>query len=120
MDIFHCDYCGQLVFFESTECVHCGHRLAFLPDAGRMGSLDSAADGTWELATAHVEYRLCANYSAYNVCNWAVDASDANPLCLSCRLTRIIPNLQVVGHREMWCRLEVAKRRSDPPRALSS
>jgi hypothetical protein len=114
MDVFHCDHCGQLVFFENTDCVQCGHRLAFLPNAGRMGSLDSAADGAWHPAgadTAPGMYRLCANYTDYNVCNWAVDASDANPLCLSCRLTRTIPSLDTAGHRELWCRLEVAKRR---------
>jgi hypothetical protein len=114
MDIFHCESCGQLVFFENTQCVQCGHRLAYLPDAEQMGSLESVADGLWHSAGtdgAGTEYRLCANYTAYDVCNWAVDASDANPLCLSCRLTRTIPDLDTAGHREAWCRLEVAKRR---------
>ncbi len=32
-------------------------------------------------------------------------------LCLSCRLTRVIPDLDVAGHRDAWYRLEVAKRR---------
>ena len=113
MDIFHCDYCGQLVFFENTQCGQCGHLLAYLPDAGQMSSLESLADGLWRptAAEARTEYRLCANYTAYNVCNWAVHASDANLLCLSCRLTRTIPDLNTAGHREAWCRLEVAKRR---------
>jgi hypothetical protein len=60
---------------------------------------------------ARTEYRLCANYTAYDVCNWAVSASDGNPLCLSCRLTRVIPDLDAAGHRQAWYRLEVAKRR---------
>jgi len=114
MDIFHCDHCGQLVSFESPRCLGCGHWLAYLPDAGQMGSLESLADGLWhapEADGARTEYRLCANYTAYDVCNWAVNASDENPLCLSCRLTRVIPDLDVAGHREAWYRLEVAKRR---------
>ena len=34
-----------------------------------------------------------------------------NRLCLSCRLTRIIPELSQPGNKEAWYRLEVAKRR---------
>jgi hypothetical protein len=114
MKIFHCDNCGQLVFFENIQCMQCGHRLAYLPDAGRMGALESIADGLWQSHAADAgstKYRLCANYAAYDICNWAVDASDTNPLCLSCRLTRVIPDLDAAGHRDAWYRLEVAKRR---------
>jgi hypothetical protein len=114
MDIFHCDNCGHLLFFENTQCVHCGRRLAYLPDVGQMGSLESSADSIWHSSgtdAAPTEYRLCSNYTAYDVCNWAVNASDGNPLCSSCRLTRVIPDLDAAGHREAWYRLEVAKRR---------
>jgi hypothetical protein len=112
MDIFHCDHCGQPVFFENTTCVQCGHRLAYLPDVGQMGSLESLAEGLWHSpAATGTEYRLCANYTSYDVCNWAVKASDENPLCLSCRLSRVIPDLDAAGHHEAWYRLEVAKRR---------
>ena len=112
MDIFRCDHCGHLVSFENSECLRCGYRLAYLPDVGQMGSLESLADGRWHApAASGSEYRLCANYSAYDVCNWAVNASDGNPLCISCRLTRVIPDLDAQGHRAAWYRLEVAKRR---------
>ncbi len=75
MDIFHCDHCGQPVFFENTTCVQCGHRLDYLPDAGQMGSLESLAEGLWHSpAATGTEYRLCANYTSYDVCNWAVKA----------------------------------------------
>lgn len=56
-------------------------------------------------------YRLCANYSQNQVCNWAVPADDPNPLCLSCRLTPVIPDLSRPGHRDAWEKLEAAKRR---------
>jgi hypothetical protein len=40
-----------------------------------------------------------------------VPAADDNPLCESCRITRVIPNLADAAHRAAWYRLEVAKRR---------
>ncbi len=100
MKVFHCDNCDHLVFFENTQCVSCGHRLGFLPDQMDMGSLDT-----------HREYRLCRNYEELDVCNWAIPPGDPNPLCQSCRLTRVIPDLAVDGHKAAWYRLEVAKRR---------
>ncbi len=114
MKIFHCDHCDHPVFFENTGCVHCGHVLAFLPDADQMASLDSVEDGLWRSPLAETSgrtYRQCANYAEHQVCNWAVPASEPHVLCLSCRLTRVIPDLSVLGHREVWFRLEQAKRR---------
>jgi len=113
MRVFHCDHCDNLAFFENTQCMQCGHLLAFLPELMEMGSLDPAGDGLWRspLAGARPAYRLCANYEQRQVCNWAVDADDPNPLCPSCRITQTIPNLDVAGNREAWYRLEVAKRR---------
>ncbi len=114
MKVFHCDHCSQLVFFENVQCVKCQHQLAFLPDLMDMTSLDPAGDDLWK--SPHQEaagktYRLCQNYSQENVCNWGVDSTDPNPLCLSCRLTNTIPVLSVQGHREAWYKMEVAKRR---------
>lgn len=114
MKIFHCDHCDQLIFFENFQCISCGHMLAYMPDLKVVGSLEKGEDDTWtsplERAQGRV-YRLCENYTKHSVCNWAVDADDPNPLCLSCRLTRVIPDLNVDGHHEGWYRLEVAKRR---------
>src|SRR5687767_8412129 len=96
MQIFHCDHCGHLLFFENTECVSCGHPLAYLPDLRVVGSLEPADDNTFRSplprASGHV-YRLCRNYAEQQVCNWAVAASDPHEFCLSCRLTRTIPDL---------------------------
>jgi hypothetical protein len=114
MKIFHCDNCQQLVFYENIQCVNCKHALAFLPDVLVMGALEPAGENVWrppgEDETGPV-YRLCQNYSSANVCNWAVPVEDPNPLCRSCRLTRVIPDLSRPGHPEAWYRLEVAKRR---------
>lgn len=114
MKVFHCDHCDHLVFFENVQCVRCAHPLAYLPDLGVCGSLDLAKDGLWESPIDRAEgkrYRLCANYTANNVCNWAVPADDPNPLCVSCRLTQLIPDLDVPGNKEAWYKVEVAKRR---------
>jgi hypothetical protein len=40
-----------------------------------------------------------------------VAADDTDPWCLSCRLTRVIPDLSQPGHREQLGRIEQAKRR---------
>jgi hypothetical protein len=47
MRIFHCDHCDNLVFFENTHCVQCGHLLAFLPDLMEIGSLEPDGEQTW-------------------------------------------------------------------------
>jgi hypothetical protein len=103
----------MMVFFENVACVSCGHRLAYLPDCDTVGSLDEAGEGLWRSPTARPDhlYRLCANYTGANVCNWALAPADASSLCVSCRLTRVVPDLSVPGHLEKWYKLEVAKRR---------
>src|SRR5471030_3271847 len=101
MRIFHCDHCGQLLFFENTECVSCGHRVAYLPDLQLVASLDPDGTDSWRAAPSRAAkgaYRLCQNDVAEHVCNWAVSAGDANPLCDSCRITRVIPNLADPAH----------------------
>jgi hypothetical protein len=114
MKIFHCDHCNHRVFFENTQCMQCGHLLAYLPDGAQMGSLDPIDGRLWRSPlpnTSGQTYRQCANYAEQEVCNWAVVASDPRAICVSCRLTRVIPDLAVPEHREAWYRFEVAKRR---------
>lgn len=116
MNIFHCDHCQQLVFFENVYCLSCHHPLAYLPDLGEIGSLEQTPQGVWRSpAPSHNGkehlYRLCANYDRDNVCNWAIPADDPHDLCSACRLTTIIPDLSVPANKEAWYRLEVAKRR---------
>jgi hypothetical protein len=119
MKIFHCDHCRQLLFFENVRCVRCGHDLAYLPDLGVVGSLDPAGEtpagkGLWRTPiprAAGRAYKLCENYSAQHVCNWALPADDPHSLCVSCRMTHIIPDLSRPGHKLSWCKLETAKRR---------
>ena len=114
MRMFHCDHCGQRVVFENVECVVCKNALAYLPDLAEVGSLEKVDDERWKAGPADANgrfYRLCRNYSEHRVCNWAVPVEDPNPYCQSCRLTRVIPALDVPGNREVWYAIEVAKRR---------
>jgi hypothetical protein len=114
MKVFHCDHCRQLLFFENVRCLKCDHPLAYLPDLGVIGSLDPRGNDVWTSPLPRANgrmYRLCRNYTQENVCNWAIPADDPNPLCRSCRLTRVIPDLSREGHRTAWYKLEVAKRR---------
>jgi hypothetical protein len=117
MRVFHCDHCGQLVFFENTRCVRCNHRLAYLPDLQLIGSLDGDdedASRPWQSPLPKASgrsYRLCANYAREQVCNWAVPAEDPSALCESCRLTPSLPDLSKPGRKEQWYRIEAAKRR---------
>ena len=119
MRIFHCDHCSRPVFFENTLCGNCGNKLAYLPDLKIVGSLDPVKEtpGAGELWASPVKraegrrYRLCKNYTKHRVCNWALREDESNPLCPSCRLTRVIPDLSVTSNHEAWRRLEIAKRR---------
>jgi hypothetical protein len=114
MQVFHCDHCDQLVFFENVQCVNCHHALAYLPDLEKIGSLEQGSDGFWRSPLADAKdraYRLCENHSRHDVCNWAVAVEDDQGLCASCRLTRITPDLDVPSNKEAWYKLEVAKRR---------
>ena len=113
MKIFHCGHCDQLLFFENTFCVHCGRKLAYLPDRTDVGALEPVGGDRWRALSpgrGEREYRLCPNYTTQNVCNWAVAADDPVAFCLSCRVTRVIPDQNRPG-RELWAALEAAKRR---------
>lgn len=111
MKQFTCDDCGQLVFFENSQCVTCGRQLAYRPE---LGVMQSFTWGQFEPETKDVEtaeWHPCANYRDHNVCNWGVLDADHNPLCRSCRLTQVIPSLSQPENITAWFRLESAKRR---------
>jgi len=85
MKVFHCESCGNLLFFENSTCVTCGHTVAFLPDTREVRSLEPKADGVWASVTAGDpgRYRLCRNYIETKVCNWAVLADEGQEYCSS-------------------------------------
>ena len=113
MQVFHCQHCDHLVFFENIRCLKCGHALAYLPDLAVMGALEPLGDELWRALApgATQPYRLCENYRTHAVCNWAVPADDPHPLCISCRLTQVAPDPAQPELQLAWQKLEQAKRR---------
>jgi len=97
MKTFVCQ-CGHPLFFENTSCVQCHRTVGYDAQSMRMLSLDTDQ-----------RYRLCQNYSEYNVCNWLIEASSPHRYCLSCRLNQIIPSLSAPENRHGWAHMEVAK-----------
>lgn len=120
MRVFNCDHCGHLVFFDSVQCLHCGSALAFLPDELTMAALAPAPqDGPdlWRRLGARDAaqyggrlYRLCCNHTEHEACNFAVPSSDYSELCVSCRQTRILPDLSDPANLRRWKQIEAAKR----------
>ena len=118
MKLFHCDNCGNALFFENVKCLHCGSNLAFLPTRMALAAIEEVpeASGLWRRrkhgkAPSTRHFRLCRNNTELQACNCAIPESDPNPLCVSCRLTHILPDLSINGNRERWFRIEAAKRR---------
>jgi hypothetical protein len=119
MKTFHCQYCGHPLFFENVQCLQCESPLAFLPDRLNMAAIEPVTEDGQDLwrprsrgkKESSARYRLCHNHETQNACNFAVPASDPNVLCVSCRLTRILPDLSQPANPLRWYRLEAAKRR---------
>jgi hypothetical protein len=119
MKTFHCDHCGHPVFFENVQCLKCGSALAFLPDRLALCAVEPAPghEGLWQrkvradCTQEGGRYRPCFNHTRYHACNFAVSEGDANKLCVSCRQTRILPDLSVADNVSRWYRIEGAKRR---------
>jgi len=119
MKTFRCEHCGNPLFFENVRCLKCGSDLAFLPDRLALSAIEPVAGqpqlwrqrGGRRSESASRQYRLCRNNVERQACNFAVPADDPNPYCVSCRQTRVLPDLSVPGNLDRWYRIEVAKRR---------
>ena len=49
MQIFHCGCCGAQVYFDNSDCMQCGARLAFVPDEMGFMAFSSTAQGCQRL-----------------------------------------------------------------------
>jgi hypothetical protein len=118
MKLFKCQSCQQILYFENSVCVKCGHRLGYVPGIATLSALEPAdeADGEtggdlWRaLAAADSAHRFCAN-AAQKACNWLVEASSSESFCLSCRHNRTIPDVTLPANLEAWQKIEIAKHR---------
>jgi hypothetical protein len=121
MNIFTCSACKHVAFFENSQCVRCGHILAYLPDRGVLSALEQDAtppapgDAPRFVALGAgangLRYRLCQNYATFAVCNWAIPEQDSHELCPACRLNESVPDASDPRAIDSWRRLEAAKRR---------
>jgi hypothetical protein len=114
MKSFQCA-CGQPLFFHNTRCLACGAEVAYDPESGTLGALAPAGNGAWTLAldprVPAPRFRFCAHRNRAARCNWLVPAEASNTACLSCRLTRTIPDLSRARNAERVAEIEAAKRR---------
>lgn len=114
MKLFSCDACGQTLYFENVTCTNCGLRLGFVPETLELTAFDPVTNDDWRPTKGTDTgqgFRPCANGLEHQACNWMVPASETDPLCLSCRLNRTIPDLSVPGNLLLWQRLQLAKNR---------
>ncbi len=114
MKSFQCT-CGQPLFFHNDRCLACGAAVGFDPFELRLGALVDAGEGTWAFAgdarAAPPRFRRCEHRSKAAACNWLVPAHEPHAACLSCRLTRTIPDLSRPKNAQRLADIEAAKRR---------
>jgi hypothetical protein len=86
--------------------------LGYLPDALSLVALNAGSDPDTICADdCDRLYKYCGNRQTLALCNWLVEESDPNALCIACRLNRTIPDLGDANNARYWGAIEVAKRR---------
>ncbi len=110
MKLFECQNCGQLVYFENTQCERCGFALGYLPDAAIMTALRPEGGGVYAVLS-EPSHRViyCANFQ-HGACNW-LTAAGSDALCRACELNRTIPDFTQPENLRRWQRIEIAKHR---------
>ncbi|MCC5834210.1 MAG: putative zinc-binding peptidase [Opitutales bacterium] len=112
MDLFKCGQCGERLFFENNRCLACGTEAGFDWEVCRLVAIKPSSDRLWQAAgDSSRRYRKCFNHEVEGVCNGLVPADSSDRFCVSCRLNQTIPDLSVGKNRELWGKLEAAKRR---------
>lgn len=110
MRLFQCQSCAQVLYFENSACMKCGHMLGYLPDIGQMSAVEPEGAQWLALANPDARYRFCANWEQRG-CNWMVDVQGDDSFCTACRHNRTIPDLSLPENRANWQKAEEAKRR---------
>ncbi|HEX5737552.1 MAG TPA: putative zinc-binding metallopeptidase [Hydrogenophaga sp.] len=126
MRTFQCTHCHSLVFFNDLQCMQCGHALGFDPRTLSMCAVAPAEEQApeqtsqlWQVAGGagagerqpEGPFRFCLNHTEHQACNFLLNADDTQAYCVSCRQTRVIPNLANPGNLQRWATIEHAKRR---------
>ena len=106
--------CGQSVFFPNSQCLACSAALGYLPEQGRVATLEAGpVPAVWRLSDDPGAglYRRCANLDTPAACNWLFPEHNAGEFCVACSLNRTIPDLSIAENGERWRKVETAKRR---------
>ena len=110
MQLFQCQKCSQLLYFENTFCETCGSPLGYEPTGAELQALQPDGDGWRPLTAPDQLYRFCAN-AQHLACNWLIPAGSSDDYCLACRHNRTIPALAEGENLLRWQKLEYAKHR---------
>ncbi|WP_159711150.1 zinc-binding metallopeptidase family protein [Geminicoccus flavidas] len=110
MKLFECQHCGQLLYFENTLCMRCGHRLGYLPDQANLSALEPEGNAWRPLALPDRPMKFCVN-AEHDLCNWMIPAESSDTLCRACRHNRTIPDISDPVNLERWRKIEFAKHR---------
>ena len=114
--------CGRPVFFPNSQCLACKTPLGYEVHKGHMIPLEPGREaGTWRRfggGGKSPAYRRCTNFETAAGCNWLVPLTlgaslipDDDGLCVACKLNRTIPDQDDESNRELWGKIELAKRR---------
>ena len=110
MQLFKCQVCAQLLYFENSRCEKCSHVLGYEPAQNRLLALE-AQDTIWKAANnSDARYKFCSN-ATYGVCNWLIEAASPETFCRACRHNGIIPDLSQPQNVANWQKIEIAKHR---------
>lgn len=113
MKRFYCS-CGAEIFFENNICFNCGKLVGIDIVGSEMFTLKHKGNGLLS-ATVGMNtryYRFCKHRSPDTLgCNILVREDDPEEQCVSCRLTRTIPDQSIPRNVKRWRTLEEAKRR---------
>ena len=110
MQLFQCQKCSQLLYFENTLCETCGSTLGYEPLGAQLEALEADGDIWRPIADRDHAYRFCAN-AQYSACNWLIPAESSDRFCKACRHNRTIPALSEGENLMRWRKLEYAKHR---------
>ncbi|MCS4509804.1 zinc-binding metallopeptidase family protein [Xylophilus ampelinus] len=116
--------CGKPLFLRNSLCLNCGRSLGYDPAMRTVVAIEPGVQpGDWVISgtgSDRIVHR-CANLEAPSACNWLIPGGttahrhtphNLDPgFCLSCSTTRTIPDLAKEENRELWRKLEIAKRR---------
>lgn len=110
MQLFKCQHCGELLYFENDICKNCSRRLGFISEVMTLSALE-LEDNEWRaLAVDKRQYRFCAN-AQFGVCNWMIEAGAPDIYCAACRHNRTIPDTSIQDNVVAWRKIEIAKHR---------